>query len=263
MMWFIDFIYSLPPLVLRVFLTTLFTSLLFIGTHIVLRYFPPSSDDSDAIIGLSATVTFIYTIFFGFVIFFSINNYNNAQTEEANEALLVNTISYEAGILGEPLATHVHQSLVQYLDAAVNKEWPAAREGHLDQSASVSLDMLTQLVARYKPIDAAQVSIWTNLIQQINALHAQYDTRADASSGSTIGRSIWLCLIMSTFVMLLSNIFYSFNQRREQFILLFCIGSVSASLIFLEISIDSPYRGFYAIPSDHLQTSLASIQKMT
>lgn len=260
MSYFSNVIYSFPPLVLRVLLTIFFSFFLLFGTKLVLCFAPPHSEDSDAIIGLSATVTFIYTIFFGFVIFFSINNFNDAKDSERKEALDVQSVNYEARLLGDSFYSQTRSVLINYLDTAIHEEWPAAHDGRINHSASLYLSRLDQLTAGFKPNDSAQVGVWLSLIQALHSLHADYDARIDDSSGSSIGRNIWICLVASTFVMLISNMFYVFNQRREQYILLLCIGSVAASLIFLEISVDSPYRGSYAVVPSHLQAALQSLR---
>lgn len=247
----IDFIYSMHPFVLRALINIFIIIMLLGGTLLVLRFCPASEDDSDNVIGLSATVAFIWAIFIGFVIFASVNNLAKASDSAATEARLVSTINYEASFLSKPLALQTNLLLKKYLNNVINQEWPAMTIGKVDTSALAPLFQLKELLLNNKPAadDAVGVNLWTDLIQRTNDLYQEHETRIDFSQNLSLSTGVWYCLIIATFIMLLSNLFYYFKALSTQLILLCCIGVVTGLLVFLEISINFPYRGYYGVTS--------------
>lgn len=249
----IDLIYNTPPSILRASLTVVGVTFLVVGSLCVKRYMPIETKDSAAIIGLSATVAVIYAMFFGFIILATINNFNNAQEAEINESVLIEAINYESSILSYPINKQLHDAINRYVQAVLHDEWPAARTGRINTAAALPLNQFMQLLVQYKPHDAAETAIWSNLIRRATELRSTHHLRIDSSSGSFIGATTWGCLIGATIVMLISNLFFLFHNRKVHYILLFCIGSAVGALLFLEISLDSPYRGYSAIKASHIE----------
>lgn len=254
-----DLIYNTPPGILRVALTVIVVVFLIAGSHWAKRHTPIEAEDSDAIIGLSATVAVIYAMFFGFIILATIDNFNNAQNAEINESVIIDAINYESSALSYPTNNQLHDAMTRYVNAALHTEWPAARIGKINAAASLPLHQFMQLLVQYKPRDAAETAIWSDLLRRVTELRSIHDLRIDSSDGSFIGLTIWGCLIAATLVMLASNIFFYFHSRKVHYALLFCIGSAIAALLFLEVSLDNPYRGYSAIKTHQLEEALSHL----
>lgn len=252
-----DLIYNTPPGILRVALTVIVVIFLIAGSHWANRHTLIEAEDSDAIIGLSATVAVIYAMFFGFIILATIDNFNNAQNAEINESIIIDAINYEASTLSYPMNDQVHNVMARYTNAVLHTEWPAAHAGQVNAAAALPLHQLMLLLTQYKPRDAAETAIWSDLMHRVTELRSIHDLRIDSSSGSFIGITIWGCLIAATLVMLVSNLFFFFHNRTVHYTLLFCIGSAVAALLFLEVSLDNPYRGRSAIKTHQLEETLS------
>lgn len=252
----VDLIYNTPPIALRATLTVIVVAFLIVGTYCVKRYAPVEAEDSDAIIGLSATVAVIYAMFFGFIILATIDNFNNAQNAEINESVIIDAINYESATLSYPMNTQVHEVMTRYTNDVLHSEWPAAHLGQVNAAAALPLHQFMLLLTQYKPRSAAETAIWSDLMRRATELRTTHDLRIDSSSGSFIGLTIWGCLIAATLVVLASNLFFFFHRRNVHYVLLFCIGSAIAALLFLEVSLDNPYRGYAAIKTHHLEEAL-------
>lgn len=256
----IDYIYTVPPVILRVSLTILASLFLLGSTKLAKRFMPSSPEDTASIIGMSSTVAVIYAMFIGFIIYFSLANFSKAQDSEKHEAIIVDAINYEASFLPAPLSAQLHKTMQNYLEAVIYQEWPALHTGKTNTSAEASIHQFMQLLTQYKTTDPAQLNIWTDLIQKGNDLKAEHHIRTSFSTHSSIGKGIWVCLIATTLVMLISNSFFYFKKHKTHYIFLICLGSVSASLIFLEINVDQPYRGYNGIKASSLRASLTSMK---
>ena len=248
----INLIYDMPQHILRLIIDVIVIGALLLGAHVVKRYCKINNEDNEAINGATATVSMMYAIFIGFVIFFTLNNFTAAQESSETEARLVSSINYEAAFLPKPLNTQVRQILKNYLEVVINEEWPAMREGVVNTAGAVPLTQLQEVLLNYQPenTDAVKINIWTDIVQNADILFQEHESRMDYAQNLSLDRGVWYCLIAATFVMLVSNLFLSFNSRRTKIVLLICIGAITSLLLFLETSMDYPYRGHYSVNSE-------------
>lgn len=248
----IDFIYSMHPYWLRASINTVILIILFSGIIWVRRRIIRDNEDHDAVNGASAVVAMMYAIFLGFVIFSSVNNLGVAADSATTEAHLVSTINYEASFLSKPLELKTREILKQYLTDVINKEWPAMKVGETNVSGLSSLKKLKALLLNNKPTDAESVDInlWTDLVQRTNDLYQEHANRTAFAQDLSLSKGVWYCLVAATVIMLISNMFFYFSKRKAHIILLSCVGVITGLLLFLEVSINFPYRGYYGVTPD-------------
>ncbi|MES2204069.1 MAG: hypothetical protein V4496_02500 [Pseudomonadota bacterium] len=254
----VDFIYNMPPYFLRIAINVTVLLVLLCGNLLVRRYCIRDNIDHDAVNGASAIVSMMYAIFIGFVIFASVNNLSTAEDAARTEAHLVSTINYDASFLPKPVNGEVQQALKNYLNDVVNKEWPAMKQGAVDNSGLESLKQLKVLLLNHRPADAdaVNVNVWTDVMQQTNNLFQEHEDRIHYSQNLSLSKGVWYCLISATLVLLVSSSFFFFEDRRKYVILLACIGIITGLLLFLETSINFPYRGYYGVSPDGFKTLL-------
>ena len=254
----IDFIYSIPPYYLRVLINLTVLLVLLFGNLMVRRYCNRDNVDHDAVNGISAIVSMMYAIFIGFVIFASVNNLATAEDSARTEAHLVSTVNYDASFLPDPVHREAQQILRTYLNNVINIEWPALKLGQEDNSGLEPLKQLKTLLLHNKPADtnAVDVNVWTDMMQQTNNLFQEHEDRMHFSKNLSLSKGVWFCLIAATVVMLASSSFFFFEDRRKYILLIACIGIITGLLLFLETSINFPYRGYYGVTPDGFKALL-------
>lgn len=257
----LDLIYNIPPFCLRIIINTIVLLFLLGGTLLVKRYCARNNDDHDAVNGAAATVSMMYAIFLGFVIFASVNNLGTAEDSARAEQHLISTISYEASLLPKPINGQVQQTLKAYLDDVINKEWPAMKVGQINNAALMPLQRLKEILQNNRPADteAINVNLWTDLVQKTNDLFQEHEDRMTFAQDLSLSKGVWYCLVAATVVMLMSNLFFFFTDRRKYVVMLFCIGIITGLLLFLETSINFPYRGFYGVGPEGFQAILGQM----
>ena len=245
----IDLIYNMPQSLLRIVIYAAMIVFLLLAAFVVKRCCSLNADDGNAVNGAVATVSMMYAIFIGFVIFSTINNFTIAQDSSKAEAGLVASINYQANFLSKSMNKQVRRQMHNYLEAVINEEWPAMQEGILNTSAQTPLNQFKELLLNNQPAntDAVKVNIWTDIVQKSDKLSQEHANRIDFSQNLSLDQGIWRCLIAATVIMLLSNLFLYFKGRRSKIALIFCIGAITTLLLYLETSMDYPYRGHYSV----------------
>ncbi len=258
----VDFIYSMHPYLLRATINLTVLFVLLCGNLLVRRYCARDNIDHDAVNGASAIISMMYAIFIGFVIFASVNNLATAEDSARTEAHLVSTVNYDASFLPKPVNGEVQQILKSYLNDVVNKEWPAMKQGKVDNSGLESLKQLKILLLHNKPAnaDSAAVNVWTDVMQQTNNLFQEHEDRINFSQNLSLSTGVWYCLISATLVMLISSSFFFFKDKRKYVVLLACVGIITGLLLFLETSINFPYRGYYGVSADGFKALLTQLE---
>jgi len=254
----VDFIYSIHPYFLRLAINILILLILLFGNLLVRRYCNRDNIDHDAVNGISAIVSMMYAIFIGFVIFASVNNLATAEDSARTEAHLVSTLNYDASFLPEPAKNEAKEILKTYLNDVITIEWPSLKQGGENRAALEPLKQLKALLLNNKPADshAVDVNVWTDMMQQTNNLFQEHEDRMHFSKNLSLSKGVWYCLIVATLVMLVSSCFFFFEDRRKYVVMLTCIGIITGLLLFLETSINFPYRGYYGVTSEGFQALL-------
>lgn len=253
-----DFIYSMPPFCLRIAINATVLMVLLCGNLLVRRYCARDNIDHDAVNGASAIVSMMYAIFIGFVIFASVNNLATAEDSARTEAHLVSTVNYESTFLSAPVHREVQGILRNYLNDVITVEWPAMKQGKENNAGITSLKQLKTLLLKNKPSDAQTVNagVWTDMMQQTNNLFQEHEDRMNFSKSLSLSKGLWYCLISATVAMLVSSSFFFFEDRRKYVVMLVSVGVITGLLLFLETSINFPYRGYYGVTPDGFKTLL-------
>ncbi len=257
----IDFIYSIPPFVLRLSINAVILCILLGSALLVKRHITHHNDDHEAVNGVSSIVSVMYAIFIGFVIFSSVNNLQTATEAARTEAHIVSTINYDASFFSASTSMEVRKILQAYLHDVIEQEWPAMQAGQVNNAALQPLYQLKDLILARQPnsLNDVQVHLWTDLIRQTNNLFQEHEDRMHYAKDLSLNSGVWYCLILATIMMLVSSSFFHFVDRRKYFIMIICIGVITGLLLFLQTSINFPYRGYYGVTSTGYQALLTQL----
>jgi hypothetical protein len=93
-----------------------------------------------------------------------------------------------------------------------------------------------------------------NLLDDIKALHYARDQRIQLSKNS-LSTEIWDVVLIGTFLTIIINFFFKMSYRIHLVALLAEI-IMAGSIIFLLITLDTPFQGEYVVQPEAFQTLL-------
>lgn len=256
----IDFIYSVPSFVLFIFVSLILLLFSYTSTGLVQRYISLKfrCDENEAVVAISAIIGVIYAILVGFTFLFELDSYNKADQSEKEEAKLVFASFRKALELPEPGATQIRKLLVAYVDNTIQVEWPKMVAGKPVGNSGTQLVMnMFMVLHNFTNLNPAQVQSLNSLSISINALFDQHEERV-AHSHTVLNSSIWFVLFLGT-LLTLSSCFILGMDPRLHYACITTVTLMIASVVFLMLTLDRPYRGDLSVKPETFQSTLEYI----
>ncbi len=226
---------------------------------------PEDEEHNILVTGMFAAVSLIYTVLLAFLIIATWENYTAATQAVANETAAVITVARDAEVLPEPQRARMLNSLHNYIEYVLTKEWDMMRTGASEhQIASQSaINATNNLWITYKEIPPSAMSnaTSTEMLSSMDKLSNQRVTRL-MSSQSTLPDIFWFVLIADAVM----TIGFSFILRVKDIrlhlgmvLLLTCTLMLSLWLIII---INDPFAGSVQVSSDPFKYALDVINAL-
>ena len=207
----------------------------------------------------------IYTVLLAFLIIATWENYTAATQAVADESAALITVARDAEVLPEPQRGRMLDSLHNYLEYVLTKEWDMMRTGVSEQqiASQSAIHATNNLWIVYKeiPPSAMNDATSTEMLSSMDKLSNQRVTRL-MSSQSTLPDIFWFVLIADAAM----TIGFSFILRVKDIrlhlgmvLLLTCTLMLSLWLI---ININDPFTGNVQVSSDPLKYALDVINAL-
>jgi hypothetical protein len=258
----VTWVYAIPPWLF--FVSVLLTACVLSGgglifvRHVLTRSEEVSHNDvAGPIIG---TVGTILAVILSFLLVTVWQEYDGAAATVAQEASAVADLFHVASHFPPPVAAHLRGTLTTYVNAVVEDEWPAMREGRTSGTArSASLATLN-IVARYQPQTAAQQALQQEALGLISTFaDARRNRLFDNDQG--IPGFFWLGNLILAAITIGFCFIFRVRSEAVHLIMTLALTTVIATIFVLIALFDYPFRGDSQIPPTtfvQLQHSLTS-----
>jgi len=207
-----------------------------------------------------ATVGVLYAVLMAFAVIVVWEKFADAEADVAREAGAAATI-YRLidGIEGD-VSRVLHQDMTVYLEAAINEDWPAMERGHGSDAVTRSLDNLYAAALAYKPTDQRGMMVFSEVLQQINAMTEARRARLVKASGIVPG-IIWIVLCFGAFVTVGFTFFFGAANVRAQSIMTGGVTMLIFCGLFVIVAIDHPFAGTVKVQPEALVDVLHDLAK--
>ncbi len=260
----IDFMYQLPDVDIFSLVSCLFIGVSIIAVYLVKWYVPyhVRSRDNTVIGTTSALVSVIYGVLAGFSALYLINN--NSYTSDAvqREANAVANIYRDSKWLKQPEQQNIQQQVNRYLTHAIHIEWPKMALGMaVTDEGDVIIGRIAAQLQNAIRTDATGFLTQQSLLAEIHALYNARHQRINMSSAH-LDPELWVVILIGTILTLCINYLFGLNFYLH-IITVIAASLMTASTIFLLITLDKPFQGEFAITPDGLNALFRFIQQDT
>ncbi len=202
-----------------------------------------------------ATVSVFYAVLVGFAVVVVWQKFDDAESAVAREASAATTVYRLAnGIEAEPAAA-LRQAMNAYLAAAIDKDWPAMNDGHASSETTRALDEVYAAILRYRPSDARDTAIMTEILRQLDLMTQARRTRLVMAAGS-VPRVVWIVLFGGAALTIGFTFFFGARNLRAQVVMTGILSVVIFSGITTIVAIDHPFAGAAKVKPEPLATVL-------
>lgn len=257
-----DFVNGIPNILLFIIISSVIIAVSLILLVIIRRYHYLTLEEcyveNEAIVGVCATIAVIYAVVIGVTALYIFNNFDKADNIVLHEANITRDIYRDSRWLIEPTRTEVETSIRQYVTTVVVKDWPQMVAGQeLSRDGDILIEKLTSDLRNYPVDKSKQWDIAHDMLNEVNAL---YDTREDRIlvSQSALGVDIWVVVIVSSMLTIAVNFFFGMELKLHAIMIIF-VSLMVATMLFILVALDWPFRGNYSIKPTAFQAVLTKM----
>src|SRR5205814_1426888 len=141
--------------------------------------------------GVVTAVGAMVTTFFALMLAFAIvtldQNYQGAQSNVRAEANSLSEIARDSLTFPAEAQSRIQKSVVDYVHAVQNEEFPAMRDGTLDPTTSPQLNNLFTAMQSYAPQGVTQETFYSSAVERLNQVVSERRERVDGADSSLPG----------------------------------------------------------------------------
>lgn len=258
---FIDFIYSIPNYLLLILVWTAFGIFALFGLVLSNRLATKSKylEDSAALGAMARPSAAIFAVLVTFVAIATLTAFNKARQLVIEEAIVINAITHQADALPLAVTKDIYEAMEGYIDSVVKDEWPSMRRGEKNLESKKYLNIVFLHANQYHFDNNTQQLIFGQLMEKMGQLFQIHRERVMMAEEAIPG-VVWAVLITCALLTIMTTFFFKLQSHKAQYGMTMSIALAVASLIFLILAFDRPFRGGTAILPAPLLWQLQDMQ---
>lgn len=193
-----------------------------------------------------AFVGVLYAVALGLMVVAVQGGYEEVETVAMREADLIGDLYVDLEGLPEPQRSHLQGLARRYLDAVVEKEWPAvARGDHSDETQSL-VDSLARGIVTYRPEGPGSEVLFGEVLAGVNELLDQRRERLFLGTAG-VGAVTWWVVMIGAFITIGAAWFFHTPSARAHYALTGSMAVMFGLMIFLIVAMDHPLMGQFSV----------------
>jgi hypothetical protein len=246
---------SLPLWVGTLIVVVLPTAVAMIGTVVVRhRVGLERLTSNNEIAGFKfATVGVIYAVLLAFAVIVVWERFSDAETAVLQEAGASATL-YRLTSGPNPDAAAMRAALSNYLELAIDKDWPRMAREDASEEVRKSLDDLYLAAIRISS-GGGQSAVFSEVFKQLDVLTQARRTRIQLSEG-IVPSVLWLVLVFGAVLTVGFTFFFGTENLAAQVMMTGILSTIVFMGLLVIISIDHPFTGPVYIDSEPLSRVL-------
>jgi hypothetical protein len=232
-----------------------------VGLELVRRLLPPALQMEDQSIAghFSAAIDRLYGVLLAFVVILVWNHFEDGKVIVAREANQVGDLSRMAKVFSPSVEQSIRKALINYTAGVIEDEWPAMARHRESTRTWMAMEQLWNTVREVHPSTPQETVAYDRILFRLNELSDSHRLRLLASEDRVPG-ILWALLILGGGATVASTYFLRLNSHAPQVLLTVLVAGVIGFILFLIISLNSPFAGSIRLPPDALQHELQRIQ---
>lgn len=244
---------ALNPLLLYLLMVILFLGfslLLFFATRRLTAY-DMRRTHNDITGFIFTTVGAIYAVLLAFITVIVWEQYNGAAANAAQEANAALAMYRNLSLYPEPeQAGKVTQSLLVFIRAVVNDEYPAMARMKRSRLTAAALDSLWENSRQIKPQNFQEQVLFGEILKDLNTIAALRAERLSAATGYKFTAIMRMILLFGAIITLALAIFFGAENFWWHLILNSLLAILIASILFVTTELAHPFSSGIAIQPD-------------
>ena len=243
-------IYTIPLFLLFILILALCLIVGLAGVWLVRRcdWMLDPEDNSTAALA-HAFVGVLYAVALGLMVVGVQSDYTEVEMVVMKEAYLAGDLYIDSEGLSEPARSEIQELTKKYVDAVVQKEWPAIAAGNLvEQETHSIINELSHRIISYEPESDRGLVVYAEVLSGVNELLDQRRERLHLGSDG-VGVVTWMVVTMGALITIGMTWFYNTRGTRAHYGLVASMSFMFGLMIFLIVAMDHPLWGQFSVSS--------------
>jgi len=260
-----NFIYEMPNFLLFFLICAVSIIISVVSMSLISRYLSMSMRNSmNEVAGyISATISMIYAIFFGFMALYLLENFDIAANSVEKEATVLNSIYHSSKVLPQSICREVQNEVEDYITVVLNHDWPSmvldTDAGEESEQVLDKILMTLYNIHSKNSSDIMTLFILQEMIKEVKSMYEYRDKRL-MMSHAALGADFWVVILLGAFLTIGVNYFFGMHFHFHVLSVI-AVSIAVSSILFLLIAIDRPYIGDFSVKSEGFEKLLAEIKK--
>jgi len=186
--------------------------------------------------------------------------YSESSRIVSTEATAIAMLYRDFGSYPEPERSELQMALRDYVENVIHEAWPQQQKGRVPSGGVAKMDSVQAYLAAFEPVTEGQKALHAEAWGAYNLVIGARRARLDAVTTGLPG-VMWLIVLLGAAISLSASFFFRVEDVRLHRALVTLLATFIASVIFVVLSMDHPFRGDLGISAepyqliyDHLMT---------
>jgi hypothetical protein len=178
--------------------------------------------------------------------------YSECSKIVSTEATAIAMLYRDVGSYPEPARSGLQGALRDYVGNVIHEAWPLQRAGRIPEGGIAKMDSVEMRLAAFEPATEGQKALHAEAWRAYN--HVIESRRARLDEVQTgLPAVMWLIVLLGAAIALSASFFFHVEDFRLHATLVTLLATFIASVIFVVLAMDHPFRGDLGISAESYQ----------
>lgn len=257
-------IYDIPNWALGVLTVVVFNAVAVGGLYatrpLMGRLLGQSSRHNDVVSYFFAGVGVFYGLALGLIAVATWGNFTGVDSVVGKEGAALAALYRDLDGYAPTVRAGFENSLRNYTQFVIEKEWPEHREGRTSVEGSEILETFEDDLMEFDPKTEREKVVHAEVLRSFDDVTEQRRLRLEAVT-TGLPASLWTVVLIGALLNVTTTYLFWVENRALHVILLASYATLVALLVFLTAAMDNPFRGDFSISPDAIRDVLDTVMK--
>ena len=237
-------------------LVVLLVGISMVGLSIVRARIMPrlhvTHEDSHFVAPMVHSIMVFYGLVLALIAVNVFETYSECSKIVSTEATAIAMLYRDVSSYPEPARSELQANLRDYVEYVIREAWPLQREGKIPAGGVERMDKVQGRLAAFEPSTESEKALHAEAWRAYNHVVEARRARLDEVTTGLPG-VMWLVVLLGAAISLSASFFFHVEDVRLQRILITLLATFIASVIFVMLALDHPFRGDLGISAESYQ----------
>jgi hypothetical protein len=211
-----------------------------------------SAEDSHFVGPLVHSIMVFYGLVLALIAVRGFETYSESTRIVSTEATAIAMLYRDFGSYPEPARSELQTALREYVEYVIHEAWPLQRRGRVPGGGVAKIDSVQAHLAGFEPVTEAQKALHAETWRAYNhVIEARRARLAEVTAG--LPAVMWLVVLLGAAISLSASFFFRVEDVRLHATLVTLLATFMASVIFVVLAMDRPFRGDLGLSAEPYQ----------